>query len=282
MLKSIILAALFVFSGPLSAAVQDEWNRLVKAAVQSQKKGDNKAAERSLLKALLVADGFEASDPRSAYTLDYLGTLYQQRGDSSEALAVFERARQGFVKALGADSAEAVDSGQRLGDAYAGAGLWAKAEPLYRERLDRERARTPQDPLALASAATDLGLSLDSQEQWDAALKLYKEAEDLRRKALGEESSELAESLNNQGRLHLMRGDLKKAEKLIRQALAIDEKALGESHPAVADDLRRLAAVLFKAGKKEESAQLGARAEQLDQDRAPEPKPRRLAGPPQE
>lgn len=269
-------------AGILPAAAKDEWTRLVKAAVQSQQKGDPKAAERSLLKALLVAEGFGENDPRAAYTLDYLGTLYQQRGDSSEALAVFDRARQGFVKSLGADSAEALDSAQRLGDAYAAAGQWAKAEPLYRERLDRERARTPQEPLALAAAATDLGLALDSQEQWDGALKLYQEAEALRRKALGAEAPELAEALNNQGRVHLLRGDLKKAEKLIRAALAIDEAALGEKHPAVADDLRRLAAVLYKAGKLDESAKLGARAEQLDSDRAPAPKPRRLAGPPQE
>lgn len=275
-LKTALFAVLFAFHASLPASPDSEWSTLVKAAVQDQKLGDAKAAERSLLKALLVTESFGAKDPRAAYTLDYLGTLYQQRGDSSEALAVFDRARKSFEKSLGAESPEAVESGQRLADAYAAADKWKEAEPLYRASLERARAAKPQDPLAVASACTDLGLSLDAQQQWDSALKLYREAESLRREALGPNASEVAECLNNQGRVRLMQGDLKEAEALIREALSIDEKALGEDHPSVADDLRRLAAVLFKAGKVDESAALGARAERLDNDRKPTPKPRRL------
>jgi tetratricopeptide (TPR) repeat protein len=279
-LRILSLIIVFALAGPsLAGTPKDPWGELVKAAVQSQQKGDLKAAERSLLKALLAAEAFGDSDPRAAYTLDYLGTLYQQRGDSAEALAVFGRAQAGFAKALGPESPEALDSEQRLADAYAAAQRWAQAEPLYRASLERERARKPADPVALAGACTDLGLALDAQEQWPAALKLYQEAEKLRRKALGDDAPEVAETLNNQGRVHLLRGDLRQAERMIRQALAIDEQALGEQHPAVADDLRRLSAVLFRAGKLEESKALGERAEALDNDRAPTPKPRRVAAP---
>jgi tetratricopeptide (TPR) repeat protein len=273
--KTFCVAAALFLAGSLGAG---DWAQQVNSAVQSQKKGDLKTAERTLLKALLAAENFGEKDPRTAYTLDYLGTVYQQQGQSDEALAVFARAHDGFAKSLGPDSSEAVESGHRLADAYAAAEKWSKAEPLYRDLLDRERARKPADPLALASACTDLGLSLDAQSQWDSALKLYKEAQALREKALGPDAAEVAETLNNQGRIALLRGDLKQAETLIRRALAIDEKALGEGHPAVADDLRRLSAVLFKAGKTDESKALGDRAEKLDNDRQPAPRPQRLGG----
>lgn len=272
--KALLACVLGLAVGQLQAA--DDWNSLVKAAVQAQKKGDNKGAEAKLLKALLAAEAFGDKDPRAAYTLDYLGTLYAQRGDSGDALAVYERARAGFESSLGPDSQEAVESAARLAEAYGNANQWAKAEPLYKAALARARAKQPEDAVAVASACVDLGIAVDAQGRFDEALKLYKEAEGLRRASLGAESAELAEVLNNEGRAYLMKGDLKKAEKLIREALAIDEKALGEQHPAVADDLRRLSAVLFKAGKKDESAALGARAEKLDQDRHPAPKPKRL------
>jgi tetratricopeptide (TPR) repeat protein len=272
-LKSLVFA-LFLAAGGLQAA--DEWTPLVKAAVQAQKAGDAKQAEQKLLKALLAAEAFGADDPRAAYTLDYLGTLYQSQDRDSEALAVYERAAAAFAKALGPDSNEAVESSHRLADAYAAAGRWPKAEPLYRALVERERARKPVDALGLAAALTDLGLSLDAQEQWDAAMKAYDEVLTLREKAVGKDSAEVAETLNNQGRVHLLRGNYKKAEQLLRRALAIDEAALGDQHPAVADDLRRLAAVLHKAGDDGQAGELQARADALDQDRKPQPKPKRL------
>lgn len=278
-MKAALFAVLFAFQGSLSATPTQDWSALVKSAVKDQQGGRPKSAEQSLLKALLVADDFGPKDPRSAFTLDYLGTLYQQRGDSNDALAVFERARQGFIKALGEESPEAIESGQRLADAYAAAEKWKQAEPLYRASLERARAAKPVDAEAVASACTDLGLALDAQQQWDSALKLYKEAEALRRKALGDDDPQVAECLNNQGRVHLKQGDLKMAEKQIRAALAIDEKALSERDPAVVDDLRRLAAVLFKAGKVAESGQVGQRAEKLDAERLPTPTAKRLPAP---
>jgi tetratricopeptide (TPR) repeat protein len=278
-LKNAFFAVLFTLAAAAPLAAAEDWNALIKAAIQAQKKGDLKEAEAKLLKAQLAAEDFGPQDPRAAYTLDYLGTLYAQRGDLSDALAVYERARAGFEASLGADSSEAIESAARLAEAYGNAGQWAKAEPHYRAALTRARAKQPADPVTVAAAATDLGLSVDAQGRYDEALKLYKEAEGLRRQALGPESSELAECLNNEGRAYLMKGDLKQAEKLIRQALAIDEKALGESHPSVSDDLRRLSAVLFKAGKKDESGQLGARAEKLDQERQTTPSPKPLPQP---
>ena len=284
MRKNACLAVLFslgLLAGPLRA---DEWGKQVKLAIQAQRSGDLKAAEDLLLKALLSAQAYGDKDPRAAYTLDYLGTLYQQKSDASEALRVYAQALAGFDKALGPGSPEALSSCGRLAEAAEATEHWAQAEPPRRRLLAQAALATNHDPVALAQAQSDLALVLDAQLNYEEAQPLYESALALRRKALGEEAAEVAESLNNLGRLRLMRGDAKQAEALIRQAAAIDEKALGPADPALADDWRRLASVLRKAGKDKAAAEAEDRADAIAaaadlNAHGPEPKPRTLPHP---
>jgi tetratricopeptide (TPR) repeat protein len=212
----------------------------------------------------MTAEKFEASDPRAAYTLDYLGTLYQQRKMDDEALRVYEQALKGFDKALGDKSDESRASAQRLAESYEAVEQWKKAEPLRRRLVDKLRAEAKADPLAMAQDLNDLAYCLDAQKNWDEAMGLYDEVLRLRETVLGAEATEVAETLNNQGRVHLLRGDLKAAEALLRRALSIDQKALGLDHGVVADDRRRLAAVLKKAGKDSEAEEQETLAAAVD------------------
>jgi len=255
-----ILLSLCVAAAGLPA---DEWGKQVKQAIQAQRSGDLKASEELLLKALLSAQAYGDKDPRAAYTLDYLGTLYQQKGDASEALRVYAQALAGFDKALGPESPESLSSCGRLAEAAEATEHWAQAEAPRRRLLASADQATSHDPVALAQAKSDLGLVLDAQQKWDEALPLYDAALALRRKALGEDAAEVAESLNNLGRLWLMKGDAKRAEALIRQAAAIDEKALGPADPVLADDWRRLASVLRKGGRDKAAAEADDRADAI-------------------
>jgi tetratricopeptide (TPR) repeat protein len=259
MRKAFILS-LFLVPTLLQAAT---WESELKEAVRLQRQGKLKAAEQMLLKAQLEAASFGANDPREAYTLDYLGTLYMQEGAKEDALAVFAKALRGFDTSLGPDSAEAQESAKRLAEAYEADQQWEKAEPLYRRLAETARKDTKTEPLALAERISDLAFSLDAQKKWDEAMPLYDEALKLRQKALGDDAAEVAETLNNQARIWLLKGDAPKAIGLFRRALAIDEKALGKDHPSVADDLHRLAAALTKAGKAGEAGPLDARAERI-------------------
>jgi tetratricopeptide (TPR) repeat protein len=239
---------------PAATGTTADWTQAIKAAAQDQRKGDLKGAEKLLLRALLVTEGFDDKDPRAAYTLDYLGTLYTQSGRTDDAIAVFERALAGFDRALGPHSEDALASAGRLADSYENAKQWSKAETLRRRLLAEVKAQPSPDLAALAQAESDLALCLDAQKQWDEAMSLYSDALQKRRQALGPNAPEVAETLSNQGRIWLLKGDFRKAEALMRQALAIDQQALGANDPAVADDLHRLAVVLKKAGKTGEAA----------------------------
>lgn len=259
-----------VFAGlasALRADSSDDWNQQVKTAALDQHKGDLKGAEKILLRALLTTESFNTDDPRAAFTLDYLGTLYQQQGRNVDAVAVFRRALKDFDGSLGPHSNDALSSAGRLADAYEAAGLWAKAEPLRRRLLRELAGEEAPDPALLAQAESDLALCLDAQKKWDEAMVLYADALQKRRNALGPGSPEVAETLSNEGRVWLLRGRPVEAEQLMRQALAIDVKALGPGNPAVADDLRRLAVVLKRRGETAEAALDEARAAAMDEAR---------------
>lgn len=249
------------------------WLRQVKAAAKAQEKGDLPAAEKLLLSALLVAEDFGERDPRAAYTLDYLGTLYQQMRRDADALKIYRRALAAFEKAQGAGGSEALSSAARLADAAESQAQWQEAEPLRRRLLDATAASEPQ-PAALAQALSDLALCLDAQKKWDEAMQLYGKALELRRRALGDQAPEVAETLSNQGRVWLMRGDAAKAEELLRQALAIDQAALEAGDPSLAEDWRRLASALKKAGKESEAGEALAKAAALDAERAAKARPK--------
>jgi cytochrome c-type biogenesis protein CcmH/NrfG len=104
MQKAFILS-LFLVPALLSA---ETWESQLKEAIRLQRTGKLKPAEEMLMKAQLTAEAFGPADPRAAYTLDYLGTLYMQEGAKSDALAVFAKALRGFDASLGPDSSEAL------------------------------------------------------------------------------------------------------------------------------------------------------------------------------
>jgi hypothetical protein len=286
--KNVIFKGILGLFCGLSLGLQaDDWGLQVKAAVEAQKNGDLKGAESKLLKALYETQRYGSDDPRAAYTLDYLGTLYQQMDNQSDSLRVFAQASKAFDASRGPHSDEALASCKRLAEALEKAEQWPDAEPQRRRLLEEAKQAPGHDPMALAEAEADLGLNLDAQKKWDQAMPLYDDALKLRIQGLGEQSGPVAEILNDQGRVWLLQGNPKKAEALIRRAAAIDEKVLGPDDPSLGDDYQRLAAVLRKAGKDKDAQAAQDRADAIaaaveEKAQGPRPHAEHLPAPPED
>jgi tetratricopeptide (TPR) repeat protein len=242
-LKMMLLGALVIGSLPLFAG---EWEDNLKEAARLNQKGDLKGAEEVLLRTLYTAEAFGESDPRLAYTLDYLGTLNMQMNEVDKAEPIFERAVRAFKASRGPDAPETLESMGRLAESYDAAQLYSRSEPIYRALVASGRGDALQQSVELNS----LAVSIDAQNRQDEALVLYQKALLLRQQSRGPDAAELPEILNNIARVYYMKHKYAKAEPLYIHAIAIDEKNLAAGDPQMADDYRRLAALYKKSGQK--------------------------------
>lgn len=258
-LKALLFGGFLLAAPPLLAS----WEEQIKEAMLAQKKGQMKAAEEHLLRAMFTAEKFGEQDLRLAYTLDYLGLFYLNRDEPADAKKAFERALKGFEASKGPESLEALAEAGRAAEACERLKQWAEAEAYYRRILGVRLKDPKASSVAVAMDHSNLGLMLDAQGKYDEAMQEYARAKELRQ-AMAPESVELAETLSNQARVLYMQGKLEASELLFRQALAMDEKVAGMDDALVADDLRRLSPVLRKAGKAAEADACEARAKAID------------------
>lgn len=251
MKRATLLAFLLALAFP---AVAGEWEDSVKQAAKLHRKGQLKEAESILLKSLLKAEDLGETDPRLAYTLDYLGTLSMQMNDPSKAEPMLRRAVKAFEASGGPIHEDTLSSLARLADCLEARKNYKESEPLWRRLVEAKRGDAVQQSQDLNS----LGVSLDAQGNQGEAEKLYRQALELRQAKLGNSAPELAELLNNLGRIYYMKGQWGEAEAFYRRSIAIDEKSADQA--PLADDYARLAPVLRKAGRDAEAKELEDKA----------------------
>ena len=127
---------------------------------------------------------------------------------------------------------------------YMKQGLWAEAEPLYRQSLAiNERIYGPEHP-EVATDLNNLSWLLKSTNRLVEAESLIRRALAIDEKSHGAEQPKVAIHLNNLALLLQDTNRLAEAEPLMRRVLTIDEKNFGPEHPNVASDLNNLAQLL--------------------------------------
>jgi serine/threonine-protein kinase len=126
------------------------------------------------------------------------------------------------------------------------------AEPLLREAIALRR-RTVSDPLALARALNQLGVTLAVREPTQQIEALHQEALALARQMEGAEGQTVAESLILLGRLARDQGDYERAERTYREGLAVQRKILPAKDAQLLQDQAGFAVLLLDAGKTKEA-----------------------------
>jgi tetratricopeptide (TPR) repeat protein len=111
-----------------------------------------------------------------------------------------------------------------LADLYDSQGLYANAEPLFKQCLVIEEKNLGSNHPDVATTVNGLALLYDTQGKYAEAEPLYKRALAILEKAIGPDHPNVAASLNNLAALYRATDRKAEAEKLEKRAAAIEAK----------------------------------------------------------
>ena len=124
-----------------------------------------------------------------------------------------------------------------------------KAESLYLQLMEIERARHGDQHVDFAVAMSNLALHyVRAGEYTKAELFLLREVE-IKRKVLGEQNADYAEALTSLAKNYGNTGRYEMAEPLARRAVEIKRKAVGERNPSFEKSLTNLAVIYAHLGE---------------------------------
>jgi tetratricopeptide (TPR) repeat protein len=156
-----------------------------------------------------------------------LGLLYADQCKLAEAEQMYQRALQGFEKALGAEHTLTLQAVNNLGALYSNQGKLAEAEQIYQRALQgyekalgAEHTSTLQAVNNLGTLYTNLGKLAEAEQMYQRALQGFE-------KALGAEHTLTLQTVGNLGALYTNQGKLAEAEQMYQRALQGYEGALG-------------------------------------------------------
>ncbi len=204
-------------------------------------------------------------DPKTATSLNNLGSLLHTMGAYAEARPYMERALVIFEKELGANHPNVATLNNNLGQLLDAMGAYEEARPYMERALAIwEKALGANHP-QVATGNNNLGTLLHTMGAYGEARPYMERALAIDEKALGSEHPSVAIRLNNLGQLWKAMGAYEEARPYMERALAIDEKALGAEHPSVAIRLNNLGMLLDAMGAYEEARPYLERALAIDE-----------------
>jgi serine/threonine-protein kinase len=146
-----------------------------------------------------------------------------------------------------------------MGNVYRHLGLYARAEPLLEEALERRRASLGERSLDTAKSLLHLGELRGEESRSAEAEALLRRAVAVREGLLGPDHADVAEALYSLGVTLRYEGKRAEAEHVLRRALDLREASFADG-PEVADTLDRLAELLDDRGELSNAEALAHRA----------------------
>ncbi|KAF4920291.1 Kinesin light chain, partial [Colletotrichum fructicola] len=188
------------------------------------------------------------------------GNLYSDQGRLKEAEAMYDRALQGYEKALGPDHTSTLNSVHSLGILYSDQGRLKEAEAMYDRALQGYEKALGPDHKSTLNTVNNLGLLYYNQGRLKEAEAMYDRALQGYEKALGPEHTSTLDTVNNLGILYKDQGRLKEAEAMYDRALQGYEKARGPDHTSTLDTVHNLGSLYKDQGRLDEAEAMYERA----------------------
>jgi tetratricopeptide (TPR) repeat protein len=192
-------------------------------------------------------------------SLSMIGDLCTDQVKLAEAEQIYQRALQGYEKALDPEHPSTLDTVNNLGLLYKDQGKLAEAEQMYQRALQGyEKALGPEHTSTLVTV-NNLGLLYNNQGKLAEAEQMYQRALQGYEKALGAEnittSIPALNTIWGLGNLFESQDDVAKARIMYSKALVGYEKVYGLDHP----ESQRLRDIIHDLDAKTESKALADR-----------------------
>lgn len=223
------------------------WLRLGKFAV---KMGELDKAE--YIYNLLLKLKF--NDPWSyAHIHRYLGIIYQQKQDLSQALIHFQQSLSIKLKYLHSNHYALSSTYNSIALVLEKQGHFDKALEYFQRSLYIELNSSQSNQLTIATQYTNIGFIFQNQEKYDKALENYQRSLNIRIIYLPSQHPDLAMNYASIAITYYSMGDFLPSLTNARKALKIAEKSLESDHPLISQYHYIIAISLDKVGHYDEA-----------------------------
>jgi serine/threonine-protein kinase len=206
--------------GPNDVSLVVPLTRLADAVAKDRE--DYGEAARLMERGLAIAKrSLGEGHPRTAYSLEFLGTLESRRGNFAEAERLSRRAVEIFDRTVGRHDVALADAFADLAKVYSRAGRWSDAEATQRTAISVYETALGRAHPAYGSAIGGLGeIHLHAGRLAEAETECRTMIA-IRERALGNSHLGLINPLMLLGDIRVQRGELAAADSLYSAALSI-------------------------------------------------------------
>ncbi|WPJ65110.1 hypothetical protein SMAC4_13869 [Sordaria macrospora] len=191
---------------------------------------------------------------------DNLGLLYSDQSRLKEAETMYQRALEGYEKALGPDHTSTLSTVGNLGNLYSDQGRLKEAETMYQRALEGKEKALGPDHTSTLHTVSNLGNLYLNQGQLKEAETMYQRALEGYEKALGPDHTSTLNTVHNLGNLYSDQGRLQEAETMYQRGLEGYEKALGPDHTLTLNTVNNLGILYMTQGRLQEAETMYQRA----------------------
>jgi tetratricopeptide (TPR) repeat protein len=198
-------------------------------------------AETARRTANFMIDLFQVSDPDEA------------RGKSITAREILVKGADRIETELAGEPAIQASLMNTMGRVFTGLGLYADAQQLLEQSLERRRRLKATAPTEMNESLHNLANVLVIRADYEAAETLYLEALDRLRAEDRPQGSAVADNLAGLAELYFQTGQYEEAEPILREVLQLRTALLPPEDPAIAEAMEELGLNMFDQGRLEEA-----------------------------
>jgi tetratricopeptide (TPR) repeat protein len=185
-----------------------------------------------------------------------LGESFSYLGDAKTAAEQCEAARTLYVRHLGPDDPDTLQSMNYLALSYADLGRFADALKLHEETLTRRKSTLGPDHPHTLRSMNNLANSYAAVGRLTDALKLREETLRLMEAKLGPDHPDTVGSMDNLAISYAALGRHADAVRLFKEALTLKRAMLGPDHPGTLKSMHNLAAGYAALGRHADALKL--------------------------